>query len=121
MGVAATEQIIDDLKRTVKTEKIKTEAELKARLADSIATLLGDDQLALPDPSVILVVGVNGVGKTTSIGKLAHRLKSDGRSVLLVAGDTARGGNRTINRVERTRQGAHRQARGGGGRGVVGF
>lgn len=90
MGVAATEQIIDDLKRIVKTEKIKTEAELKARLADSIAAILGDNQLTLPDPSVILVVGVNGVGKTTSIGKLAYRLKNDGRSVLLVAGDTFR-------------------------------
>lgn len=90
MGVAATEQIINDLKRIVKTEKIKTEAELKARLADSIAAILGDNQLTLPDPSVILVVGVNGVGKTTSIGKLAYRLKNDGRSVLLVAGDTFR-------------------------------
>lgn len=90
MGVAATEQIINDLKRIVKTEKIKTEDELKARLADSIAAILGDNQLTLPDPSVILVVGVNGVGKTTSIGKLAYRLKNDGRSVLLVAGDTFR-------------------------------
>lgn len=90
LGVAATERIIDDLKPVVKAEKIKTEADLKARLADSIADLLGDEELDLPDPSVLLVVGVNGVGKTTSIGKLAYRLKSDGRSVLLVAGDTFR-------------------------------
>ena len=90
MGVEATEQIIDDIKQVVKSEKIKTEDELKARLADSIAAILGDDVLDLPDPSVLLVVGVNGVGKTTSIGKLAHRLKSDGKSVLLVAGDTFR-------------------------------
>lgn len=90
MGVEATEQIIADIKQLAKSEKIKTEEELKARLADSIAAILGDDALDLPDPSVILVVGVNGVGKTTSIGKLAHRLKGDGRSVLLVAGDTFR-------------------------------
>lgn len=90
MGVEATEQIIDDIKQVAKSEKIKTEEELKARLADSIAAILGDDALELPDPSVLLVVGVNGVGKTTSIGKLAHRLKSDGKSVLLVAGDTFR-------------------------------
>ena len=90
MGVEATEQIIDDIKQVARSEKIKTEDELKARLADSIAAILGDDGLDLPDPSVLLVVGVNGVGKTTSIGKLAHRLKSDGKSVLLVAGDTFR-------------------------------
>lgn len=90
MGVAATEQIIADIKQVARSEKIKTEEELKARLADSIAAILGDDTLDLPKPSVLLVVGVNGVGKTTSIGKLAHRLKGDGRSVLLVAGDTFR-------------------------------
>lgn len=90
LGVAATEQIIADLKKTVKTEKIKTEDALKQRLAESIAAILGQEQLDLPDPSVLLVVGINGVGKTTSIGKLAHHLKQDGKSVLLVAGDTFR-------------------------------
>lgn len=90
IGVAATEQIIADIKQTVKAEKIKTEAELKERLADSIAAILGDDQLTLPHQAVVLVVGVNGVGKTTSIGKLAHHLQSQGQSVLMVAGDTFR-------------------------------
>ena len=90
IGVAATEIIIDDIKQKVKTEKIKTEEELKRRLAESIAEILGDEQPDLTDPTVLMVVGVNGVGKTTSIGKLAHLLKEDGKSILLVAGDTFR-------------------------------
>ncbi|MCM1404404.1 MAG: signal recognition particle-docking protein FtsY [Prevotella sp.] len=90
IGVAATEKIIADIKQTVKAEKIKTEDELKHRLATSIAEILGNTQPTITDPTVIMVVGVNGVGKTTSIGKLAHLLKQDGKSVLLVAGDTFR-------------------------------
>lgn len=90
LGVEATEKIIDDIKHTVKTEKIKTEEELKQRLVQSIAELLADEKPELTDPTVLMVVGVNGVGKTTSIGKLAHLLKEDGKSVLLVAGDTFR-------------------------------
>ena len=90
IGVAATEKIIEDIKQTVKAEKIKTEDELKRRLAESIAEILGEAQPEIVDPTVIMVVGVNGVGKTTSIGKLANLLKSDGKSVLLVAGDTFR-------------------------------
>ncbi len=90
LGVAATEKIIADIKQIVKTEKIKTEEELKRRLAQSIAEILGDEQPEIVDPTVLMVVGVNGVGKTTSIGKLANLLKQDGKSVLLVAGDTFR-------------------------------
>jgi fused signal recognition particle receptor len=90
MGVAATEKIIADLKQTVKAEKIKTEEELKQRLAESIAEILGDEQPEIIDPTVLMVVGVNGVGKTTSIGKLAHLYKQEGKSVLLVAADTFR-------------------------------
>lgn len=90
VGVAATTQIIAELKKIVKTEKIKTEDELKQRLAQIIADILAAPKLALPTPSVLLVVGVNGVGKTTSIGKLAHYYQDNGRSVLLVAGDTFR-------------------------------
>ena len=90
IGVAATEKIIVDIKQTVKTEKIKTEEELKQRLAQSIAEILRDEPPALTDPTVLMVVGVNGVGKTTSIGKLANLLKQDGKSVLLVAADTFR-------------------------------
>ena len=90
LGVDATEKIIADIKQKVKAEKIKTEDELKHRLAESIAEILGDEQPDLTEPAVLMVVGVNGVGKTTSIGKLAHLLKEDGKSVLLVAGDTFR-------------------------------
>ncbi len=90
IGVTATEKIIEDIKQTVKAEKIKTEEELKQRLAESIAEILGDEKPELVDPTVLMVVGVNGVGKTTSIGKLAHLLKEDDKSVLLVAGDTFR-------------------------------
>ena len=90
LGVSATEKIIADIKQTVKAEKIKTEEELKRRLAESIAEILGDEKPELLDPTVLMVVGVNGVGKTTSIGKLANLLKQDGKSVLLVAGDTFR-------------------------------
>ena len=90
LGVTATEKIIADLKQTVKAEKIKTEAELKQRLATSIAEILVNEQPEITDPTVLLVVGVNGVGKTTSIGKLAHLYKEAGKSVLLVAGDTFR-------------------------------
>lgn len=90
IGVQATEKIIEDIKKTVKAEKIKTEAELKQRLVESIAEILGNEKPALIDPTVLMVVGVNGVGKTTSIGKLADLLKKDGKSVLLVAADTFR-------------------------------
>lgn len=90
MGVAATEKIIAEIKQTVKAEKIKTEEELKRRLAEIIAEILGHEQPEIIDPTVLMVVGVNGVGKTTSIGKLANLLKEDGKSVLLVAADTFR-------------------------------
>lgn len=90
LGVTATEKIIADVKQTVKAEKIKTEEELKQRLAQSIAEILDHEIPVLTNPTVLMVVGVNGVGKTTSIGKLAHLLKQDGKSVLLVAGDTFR-------------------------------
>lgn len=90
IGVEATEKIIDDIKQTVKAEKIKTEEELKQRLVQSIAEILTGEQPKLIAPTVLMIVGVNGVGKTTSIGKLANLLKEDGKSVLLVAGDTFR-------------------------------
>jgi len=90
LGVEATEKIIEDIKLTVKAEKIKTEDELKQRLVQSIAEILDNETPELTDPTVLMVVGVNGVGKTTSIGKLSNLLKEEGKSVLLVAGDTFR-------------------------------
>ncbi len=90
VGTEATQQIIEDIKDTVRKEKIKTEEDLKLALAESIKDILGEEQLAFDTQSVIMVVGINGVGKTTSIGKLAGYFKSQKKSVLLVAGDTFR-------------------------------
>jgi len=102
MGMEASEQIIDDIRRTAKKQGIKTEDELKAALAKSIAGILEATEhtpsLASQVPplsmkgesQVILVVGVNGVGKTTSIGKMANHYREQGKSVLIVAGDTFR-------------------------------
>ena len=90
IGAAATEQIIADIKKIAKTEKIKTEEELKVRLAKSIADILGDDKFELQTPAALMIVGVNGVGKTTSIGKLSNNFKNNGKSVLIVAADTFR-------------------------------
>jgi fused signal recognition particle receptor len=102
MGVPAAEQIIDDLKKTVKSEKIKTEEELKRRLAESIAGILtdgnimddGGDPLTLITDgggrAIVMVIGVNGVGKTTTIGKLGQYFKGKKKSVLFIAADTFR-------------------------------
>ena len=89
MGVEATLEIIDDIRSVAKKQGIKTEEELRIALAKSIETILGDE-VELPERGIIMIVGVNGVGKTTTIGKLANYLKSQKRSVLIVAGDTFR-------------------------------
>ncbi len=95
VGIAATERILVDLRRRVTRRELRDPDALLAALGDAIRTLL--EPVARPlvvDPAcrpfVVLVVGVNGSGKTTSIGKLARRLTDEGRSVLLAAGDTFR-------------------------------
>ncbi len=93
LGMATTEAVIDDLKDKVKERHIKDPAECKELLKESIC-----EQMSVPEDayefenrkSVVLVIGVNGVGKTTSIGKLAGMLKNDGKKVLLAAADTFR-------------------------------
>jgi fused signal recognition particle receptor len=90
VGVAAAEQIIDDLKAQVRADKIKTEEELKRALSVSIANLLRYKRAEIETPCAFLVVGVNGVGKTTTIGKLATMFKGEGRGVLVAAADTFR-------------------------------
>lgn len=93
LGMATTEAVIEDLKGKVKERHIKDPAECKALLKESIC-----EQMNVPEgayefenrKSVVLVIGVNGVGKTTSIGKLAGMLKNDGKKVLLAAADTFR-------------------------------
>ena len=93
IGVATTEKIIDDLKAKVKEQKIKEPTECKQLLMDSIKEQmnLGETAYEYEDKtSVLLVIGVNGVGKTTSIGKLAGQFKTQGKKVVLAAADTFR-------------------------------
>jgi len=93
-GVKATEHLLQDLKRRVKDNKATEPAQVKNLLADAITDLLQPLQkpLSLGDhqPTVIMVAGVNGAGKTTSIGKLTKHLADEGLSVLLAAADTFR-------------------------------
>ncbi len=93
-GVKATEQLLADLKRRVKEAKATDPARVKGLLADAIADLLAPLQKPLTigeqQPTVIMVAGVNGAGKTTSIGKLTKHLADSGESVLLAAADTFR-------------------------------
>lgn len=92
-GMDTTEDIMEKLRRRVRDEGCRGEEQLRKMLASILTDTMdaGDNALHLDTkPSVILVVGVNGVGKTTTIGKLASRLTAEGRSVLLCAGDTFR-------------------------------
>jgi fused signal recognition particle receptor len=93
-GVKATEQLLADLKRRVKEAKATEPAQVKGLLADAIADLLAPLQKPLEigaqQPTVIMVAGVNGAGKTTSIGKLTKHLADSGERVLLAAADTFR-------------------------------
>jgi len=92
MGVATTEKIIDELRDRIKTERIKDADDVKIALGEILRELVGEGEpLNLSTtPSVILVIGVNGVGKTTSIGKIAHNLKNNGKKVVVAAADTFR-------------------------------
>ena len=93
VGVETSNKIITNLRNKKKKEKIEDEQAVKQALRDEIKNVLEevDNTLKLETtPSVILVVGVNGVGKTTSIGKIANRLKQDGKKVVVVAADTFR-------------------------------
>jgi len=90
IGVSATERIMEELRRRVKEEKLTDPAELKPALISIIAELVPAGQADVEAPCAILVVGVNGVGKTTAIGKMAHYHISRGKSVVLAAGDTFR-------------------------------
>ncbi len=93
VGVAATCRLIEGIRQEVKKKKLSDTDGVRDLLQEKMKELLGENaalNLSSDQPTVILFVGVNGVGKTTSIGKLAYRLKNEGREVLLVAADTFR-------------------------------
>ena len=93
LGVSTTEKIIESLKEKVKEQKIKEPAQCKEVLIQSIKEQmdLGENAYEYENrKSIVLVIGVNGVGKTTSIGKLAAQLKANGKKVILAAADTFR-------------------------------
>ncbi|MCM3279337.1 signal recognition particle-docking protein FtsY [Exiguobacterium sp. MER 193] len=97
VGVTTTMDLVEDLKEEVKRCNLKDPVAVRDALVEVVANRLQEDEsdreLNMQDGlTVILFVGVNGVGKTTTIGKLAHQLKSQGRSVMLAAGDTFRAG-----------------------------
>lgn len=97
-GVGATLRLVDHVEDLTRQGKVRTEDDFLAAVESEIVRILqsGDSDTSLrfaeSPPTVFLVVGVNGVGKTTSIGKLAHRLQRSGHRVLLAAGDTFRAG-----------------------------
>lgn len=97
VGVAPTQELVDRLRERVKVLGTRTPADLRALLKEELVTLLGTDfdravntESGEDTPAVIMVVGVNGTGKTTTTGKLARVLVADGRSVVLGAADTFR-------------------------------
>ena len=93
VGTETSLKIISNLRQRIKLENLQDEKEVKLALKDEIRKILDETDSSLKletSPSVILVVGVNGVGKTTSIGKIANRLRLNGKKVVLAAADTFR-------------------------------
>ena len=93
LGIHATERILEDLRRKVKENHIKEPADCKQFLIDSIKEQMKVEETAYrfeEEKSVLLVIGVNGVGKTTTVGKLAGKLKAQGKKVVIAGADTFR-------------------------------
>ena len=92
VGAGATDEIIEKLRDDIKEEKIKDADEVRAFLKNTLKEMIGEGgPLVLnTKPSVILVIGVNGAGKTTSIGKISNKLRADGKKVVVAAADTFR-------------------------------
>jgi len=94
VGMDTTMKIIDDLREELKIRKIKEASLIKEVLGDVLMKFMENEEASHlnvdKSPSVVFVIGVNGAGKTTSIGKLSHRLKLEGKTVLLAAADTFR-------------------------------
>lgn len=93
LGMNTSLEAVEQLRQRVRKEKLHDQEEVKSALREILAEMIsvGDTSLNLSTtPSVVLFIGVNGVGKTTSIGKVAHQLKNEGKRVLLCAADTFR-------------------------------
>lgn len=92
VGVSTTLKILENLRKRVKEQNIKDPADVKGLLKQEILDIMGDsgEKLGIKTPEVILVIGVNGVGKTTSIGKIASKFKKSGKNVIIAAADTFR-------------------------------
>lgn len=92
VGVSTTLKILDNLRKRVKEQNVKEPSDVKELLKQEILNIMGDsgEKLDEKTPAVILVIGVNGVGKTTSIGKIASKLKKSGKKVIIAAADTFR-------------------------------
>ena len=92
VGASATDEIIEKLRDDIKEEKIKDADEVRAFLKNTLKEMIGEGGPLVLDtkPSVILVIGVNGAGKTTSIGKISNKLRKDGKKVVVAAADTFR-------------------------------
>ncbi len=92
VGVGASEEIIEELRERIRDDRIKTREDTMAALREIISGMIGESEPLKLDtvPSVILVIGVNGAGKTTSVGKISARLKAEGKKVVVAAADTFR-------------------------------
>ena len=92
VGVAATEEIIEMLRERIKDDRLKTREDTEIAIREIISDMIGEGEPLKLDttPSVILVIGVNGAGKTTSIGKISNRLRAEGKKVVVAAADTFR-------------------------------
>ena len=90
VGMKTTELAVSQLREKCKAEKIGNPAKAREALKEILVNIMGSEPMKLASPMVLFVIGVNGVGKTTSIGKLASRLKTVGRRVIICAGDTFR-------------------------------
>ena len=92
VGVAATEEIIEMLRERIKDDRLRSRDDTDAAIREIVTDMIGEGEpLRLETtPSVILVIGVNGAGKTTSIGKISNRLRAEGKKVVVAAADTFR-------------------------------